>query len=256
MKFDRPLVQVLSPYGEWPHRLGMQIVDEKSLESMRSAARFSALVGCGIPVYVGHPDESPRSKARPVGKISRIFSLGDGIGVEAKYTEEAFEKISSGRLKSMSPRWRMEKLPDDRFRPVKLISAGLTNNPNIPESGRVVGALPRGLDSAKARAEKSGKLSAAAKGAAERAKKCSEAAGRLRELSRAAVVEARMRLSRPPAKPGGGEGPAPAQKGISPREMAELAARRSERLGEPYSRSFAAIRKQCAFHNPQTKGTK
>lgn len=254
-KFDKPLVQVLSPYGEWPHRLGMQLVDEKSLESMKSAARFSALVGCGIPVYVGHPDESPRSKARPVGKISRIFSLGDGIGVEAKYTEEAFRKISSGKLKSMSPRWRMQKLPDGRFRPIKLISAGLTNNPNIPESGRVVGALPAGLSSARARAEKAEEISRRAKSAAERAQKCSESARRLGELSRAATVEARMRLAKPPAKTGG-ESLNPAPKKISPREMADLAARRSEELGEPYSKSFAAIRRQFAFHNPQTKGIK
>lgn len=138
MKFEKSIVQILSPYGEWPHKLGMQLVDERSLEKMKRAARFSTLVGCGIPIFIGHPDESPRSKAVPVGKISRIFGLGDGIAVEAKYSDEAFRKISEGKLKSMSPRWRMEKLPDGKFRPVKLISAGLTNNPNIPDSGRIV----------------------------------------------------------------------------------------------------------------------
>ena len=109
MKFEKSIVQILSPYGEWPHKLGMQLVDERSLEKMKRAARFSTLVGCGIPIFIGHPDESPRSKAVPVGKISRIFGLGDGIAVEAKYSDEAFRKISEGKLKSMSPRWRMEK---------------------------------------------------------------------------------------------------------------------------------------------------
>ena len=83
MKFEKSIVQILSPYGEWPHKLGMQLVDERSLEKMKRAARFSTLVGCGIPIFIGHPDESPRSKAVPVGKISRIFGLGDGIAVEA-----------------------------------------------------------------------------------------------------------------------------------------------------------------------------
>ena len=150
----------------------------------------------------------------------------------------------------------MEKLPDGRFRPIKLISAGLTNNPNIPESGRVVGALTADPASARARAEKAGEISRRAKSAAERAQKCSESARRLRELSRAATVEARMRLSKPSAKTGGGEILNPAPKKISPREMADLAARRSEELGEPYSKSFAAIRRQFAFHNPKTKGIK
>ncbi len=92
-----------------------------------------------------------------------------------------------------------------------------------------------------------------AKSAAERAQKCSESARRLGELSRAATVEARMRLAKPPAKTGGGESLNPAPKKISPREMADLAARRSEELGEPYSKSFAAIRRQFAFHNPKQK---
>ena len=124
------------------------------------------------------------------------------------------------------------------------------------DMGRVVGALPAGLSSARARAEKAEEISRRAKSAAERAQKCSESARRLGELSRAATVEARMRLAKPPAKTGGGESLNPAPKKISPREMADLAARRSEELGEPYSKSFAAIRRQFAFHNPQTKGIK
>ena len=174
MKFEKSIVQILSPYGEWPHKLGMQLVDERSLEKMKRAARFSTLVGCGIPIFIGHPDESPRSKAVPVGKISRIFGLGDGIAVEAKYSDEAFRKISEGKLKSMWPRWGMEKLPDGKFRPVKLISAGLTNNPNIPDSGRIVksreDAATKARSSAKIKEIK--KAAAAAHAAAARSGKC------------------------------------------------------------------------------------
>ena len=65
-----------------------------------------------------------------------------------------------------------------------------------------------------------------------------------------------MRLAKPSAKTGGGEILNPAPKKISPREMADLAVRRSEGLGEPYSKSFAAIRRQCRISQPQTKGIK
>ena len=252
MKFEKSIVQILSPYGEWPHKLGMQLVDERSLEKMKRVARFSTLVGCGIPIFIGHPDESPRSKAVPVGKISRIFGLGDGIAVEAKYSDEAFRKISEGKLKSMSPRWRMEKLPDGKFRPVKLISAGLTNNPNIPDSGRIVKSREDAATKARSSAKEIKKAAAAAHAAAARSEKCAASAKELKNLSRAAVVEMRMRL----AKASRPNSPAPQDsrpRKISPKELAELASKRSAELGEPYLKSFSAIRKQYVFTTPKQK---
>lgn len=254
MKFEKSIVQVLSPYGEWPHKLGMQLVDEKSLEKMKRAARFSTLVGCGIPIFVGHPDESPRSKALPVGKISRIFGLGDGIAVEAKYSAEAFRKISEGKLKSMSPRWRMEKLPDGKFRPVKLISAGLTNNPNIPDSGRIIKSREDTESQAgnDIKIKEIKKTVAAAHAAVARSEKCAASAKKLENLSRAAVVDMRMRIAKASRQRSTAPHDSRPRK-ISPKELAELASKRSAELGEPYLKSFSAIRKQYVFTTPKQK---
>lgn len=255
MKFNNSLVQILSPYGKWPHRFGMQLVDEKSLEQMKRAARFSTIVGCGIPIFVGHPDESQGAKAVPVGKISRIFSTGDGIAIEAKYTDAAFAKIASGKLKSMSPRWRMQKLPDGQFRPVKLISAGLTNNPNIPESGRIIKASAPLQARQFAALEKAETLAGVAKLAAEKAAKCSRAANRLGEISRSAILSARIELTKKTPAPAGkseSDTQPPDVKKISAKELAKLAVQRSKTRGEPYSKSFAAVRRQYKFPNNST----
>lgn len=151
MKSDRELLQVLCPFGEWPHAKGMQVVDEESARKMKRAAAWSAAVG--IPIYVGHPDDEG-IRAEAVGRIKRICPTNDGIAVVAAYPQKTYEKIVRGEFSAMSPRWRMQKLGDGRYRPVKLLSVGLTNNPNISESGKILGfggAVWRKLPNARAR---------------------------------------------------------------------------------------------------------
>ena len=177
--------------------------------------------------------------------IDDIYSMASTEATTAEYVEK-------------EPKWHdymlYEKLPDGKFRPVKLISAGLTNNPNIPDSGRIVksreDAATKARSSAKIKEIK--KAAAAAHAAAARSEKCAASAKELKNLSRAAVVEMRMRL----AKASRPNSPAPQDsrpRKISPRELAELASKRSAELGEPYLKSFSAIRKQYVFTTPKQK---
>ena len=181
MKSDRELLQVLCPFGEWPHAKGMQVVDEESARKMKRAAAWSAAVG--IPIYVGHPDDEG-IRAKAVGRIKRICPTNDGIAVVAAYPQKTYEKIVRGEFSAMSPRWRMQKLGDGRYRPVKLLSVGLTNNPNISESGKILGFGGRGLaqtaERSRAAMAKMGKL-------AEEIEICAEKAESLRKSAAAAT---------------------------------------------------------------------
>ena len=71
-KFDKELVQVLCPYGEWKHSRGMQVVDFESARRMKRSMLILRALG-GIPIYIGHPDDYPDGEKVPVGKIVGIF---------------------------------------------------------------------------------------------------------------------------------------------------------------------------------------
>ena len=147
-KFDKELVQVLCPYGEWKHSRGMQVVDFESARRMKRSMLILRALG-GIPIYIGHPDDYPDGEKVPVGKIVGIFSTHDGIAVVARYSDSVCGRILKKEISAMSPRWQMEKLPDGKYRPVRLLSVGLTNNPNIPLSGTIISAVPDGKNISK-----------------------------------------------------------------------------------------------------------
>ena len=70
--FNIGLAQILCPYGNWHHSQGMQKVDSVSLRKMQIASRFSMLIGAGIPIYIGHPDENARLREIYVCKDGKL----------------------------------------------------------------------------------------------------------------------------------------------------------------------------------------
>lgn len=231
MKFDREILQVLCPYGKWRHSKGMQIVDEESAKKMGRAAIGNAFFP--IPVYIGHPDEDNPSKARAVGRIKRIIKTRDGIAVLAAYPQKTYDEIVGGKYAAMSPRWKMQNLGGGNYRPVKLISVGLTNNPNIAESGKILGfgrsaTIPiECLDNASKRISK----------AAAEISECTAKAAELEDGLRKIAVSQRMR-----GRKKSGENANPQKTPCA--TLAEMARERSRRLGEPYTKSFAEIKKR------------
>lgn len=137
MNNNNNLLQVLSPFGEWKHSKGNQVVDEIAAKKMIHNSQ--KLFAKKIPIYIGHPDENnAHCTDKKVGEIERIFKTSKGILVSAKYNDDSYSKIKTGKIKALSPRWEMEHISDDKYRPIRLISVGLTNNPNILTSGKII----------------------------------------------------------------------------------------------------------------------
>jgi hypothetical protein len=134
----------LSPYGDFPHAQGLQRVTfeaaklmEKSFASI--AARASRLFA-GAPMFVGHPDvpqfanQFPDRKA--YGWIMALEARPEGLFGKLKWSAAGLELLQNGHYKFVSPYWEARQVGEEDgrpvFEPVSLISAGLTNEPNLP----------------------------------------------------------------------------------------------------------------------------
>jgi hypothetical protein len=134
----------LSPYGDFSHAQGLQRV---SFEAAKSMERNFATLGAkasrlfaGAPMFVGHPDvpqfahQFPDRKA--YGWIMALEARPDGLYGRMKWSAAGLQLLENGHYKFLSPYWEARQIgeQDGRtvFEPVSLISAGLTNEPNLP----------------------------------------------------------------------------------------------------------------------------
>lgn len=136
------------PYGEFAHRKGMQRFDRSAAERMGEDLRgiFSQIrrvVRDGIarraPIYIGHPDVPGRGAEFPdkraYGWVTSVAAENDGMRLSIKWTSEGDRLVRDGHFAFYSPYWEADEVGAGRsrvLRPSKLISVGLTNNPNIP----------------------------------------------------------------------------------------------------------------------------
>jgi hypothetical protein len=139
-------------YGTYPQTVPgvgviQQVVDREAAEQIvanfRQAAGMEVLFK-GVPHYEGHPDDpawlaqNPGHKAIAVGRIKKVEAGEDAIYVTSIFNTLGVPLLSGAApaYDGHSPRWRMSPIPGKpkHFRPVMLISDGLTNNPNIPGS--------------------------------------------------------------------------------------------------------------------------
>ena len=129
-------------FGEHPHPKGLQRVTfevarllEDNFHSLRGllARRFG-----GLPVYVGHPDDPEyagqpgHSDTRAHGWIVDLRAKQDGLYGEIRWSKSGRELIDNANYKFFSPRWVMRSAGNGVFEPVRMLSVGLTNTPNIP----------------------------------------------------------------------------------------------------------------------------
>ncbi|MDR2677769.1 MAG: hypothetical protein LBB26_04410 [Puniceicoccales bacterium] len=131
----------LADYGEYSHRLGMQIVDASACRQM--ARRFSSLRQRlarrfrGVPIYIGHPDDPAfrgqvgHDDTRAYGWVKFIEARDNGLWVCPKWSQAGAELLENAYYKFLSPRWEMAPLGNGRFTPKQLLSIGLTNTPNM-----------------------------------------------------------------------------------------------------------------------------
>ena len=136
----------VSPFGRFPHRIGLQVFDRQAANSIvarfKSARDRLARLWRGLPVFVGHPDLDPKTYPdhRKYGSIQDLEVRADGLWARPKWSRAGREIVNDEHYDFQSPLWNMEPVPDEAgaFRPVELLSVGLTNRPNIP--GKPVGA--------------------------------------------------------------------------------------------------------------------
>ena len=136
----------VSPFGRFPHRVGMQVFDRQAANAIvtlfNSARDRLARLWRGLPVFIGHPDLDPKTYPdhRKYGSIQRLEVRADGLYAQAKWSRAGREIVNDEHFDFPSPLWNMEPVPREAgaFRPVELISVGLTNRPNI--ANKPVGA--------------------------------------------------------------------------------------------------------------------
>ena len=130
----------LSPYGTFDHPSGKQVVSLRDGERCmrRTETLLFRLKLKKIPVYIGHPDD-PLFQALPehmndtvYGYVTAMRSDSTGIWVQIQWTEAGQELVDNGVYTHLSPRWLSEKGIDGGYHPVKLLSVGLTQHPNLP----------------------------------------------------------------------------------------------------------------------------
>lgn len=159
------------PYGEYPQEIllsaedartaralghqvaangaviAVQVMDNQAAMSMAndlaSLGRKITTLFRGLPIYNGHPyhpDPARRSNypdKRAYGWSKAIEATNDGMRIAVDYNQLGTEAVNDAQLVYHSPQWKMELLPIQRgepirCRPFRLISIGLTNEPNIP----------------------------------------------------------------------------------------------------------------------------
>lgn len=132
----------LADYGDWPHPSGLQRFTPTSAATMVQG--FQSLWGRlrrrfgGVPLYVGHPDDPAfagqpgHDDTRAYAWITSLEARSDGLYIHPRWSEPGREMLRNAFYKFLSPRWQMRPLGDGTFEPVRLLSVGLTNNPNIP----------------------------------------------------------------------------------------------------------------------------
>ena len=131
----------LAAFGEYTHSCGVQCLSRESAETMLRA--FNSLRSrlerafAGVPIYIGHPDDAQflgepgHTDTRAYGWIRELKIENNALWMLPKWSKAGREILENAFYKYLSPRWAMRHIEGRRYEPVKLISVGLTNTPNI-----------------------------------------------------------------------------------------------------------------------------
>ncbi len=130
------ITSLVAPKGRFPHRLGMQVVDDAALERILTDLR-SREQDVVVDYDHGSMDHTATSSgsARAAGwiKPSTARVTPKGITAVIRWTGKAERLIGSGEYRYLSPVFEFdpEKSAEGELSIKRLVNAGLTNNPNI-----------------------------------------------------------------------------------------------------------------------------
>ena len=132
----------LTEAGTWPHVAGMQKVTPEALANV--VADFKSLLGSlkrkflGVPIFIGHPDDpamrgsTGHEDTKAYGWVQDMKVLGNELWIKPRWSEDGQKIIANAMYRFFSPRWRAKPDGKGNYEPYRLLSIGLTNNPNIP----------------------------------------------------------------------------------------------------------------------------
>ena len=141
----------LAPVGEFPHSAAgiNQVIDADACTRMVAAfenARSQSKNFPGLLIDFDHFSLDAEKKSEAAGWITdlRFRDSGANIGLFAniRWSDVGEAAVKGGRYRFLSPVWARtdcEDLGDNRLRPVRLLNAAVTNDPNLkgilPERG-------------------------------------------------------------------------------------------------------------------------
>jgi hypothetical protein len=127
-----------APLGEFPHMGAdvVQVVDAEACIAM--AARFKADAAvenfAGLLIDFDHFSMDIGQRSEAAGWVTDLESRDTGLWGQIRWSDIGEEAVKGGRYRFLSPVWARSDCVDlgnGRIRPVRMINAALTNDPNL-----------------------------------------------------------------------------------------------------------------------------
>ena len=133
----------LARQGEFPHAESglVQVIDEQAIKAMVN--RFQADPMKPLLVDFDHFSYDPDKSSEAAGWIEALANREGGLWAQVRWTPEGEAALKNGRFRFISPVWLPSEVEfldggkisnskkPGRIRPLRLDTAGLTNNPNL-----------------------------------------------------------------------------------------------------------------------------
>jgi len=135
---------LLVEYGDYAHPKGMQRVrpetGQRLVRDFHSLRQRLARKFLGCPIYIGHPDDPDffhtpgHNDTRAYAWVQDMKADERGVHILPKWSEEGRKLLTNAHYRFLSPRWVMQRgrVRTGSYEPARLVSIGLTNQPNIP----------------------------------------------------------------------------------------------------------------------------
>lgn len=128
----------LVPKGEHPHPESglVQVIDDEAITSIvnRFNAESQQKNFPGLLVDFEHFSYDSNKPSSAAGWITEMQNRADGIWGKIRWSDDGDTAVKNGRYRLVSPVWlpnQVQQLGNKRVRPLRLDTAGLTNNPNL-----------------------------------------------------------------------------------------------------------------------------
>jgi hypothetical protein len=128
----------VAPLGEFAHSQAglVQVVDREACVAManRFAEEAKAATFAGLLVDFDHFSLDGEKRSEAAGWITALENRDGGLFAKIRWSDVGEEAVKGGRYRFLSPVWSRSDCVDlgnGRVRPVRLLNAAVTNDPNL-----------------------------------------------------------------------------------------------------------------------------